>query len=248
MVKLQQNHSTTVEVRDLPEAIDSATILSVFGAYGEIHSHELLGGGKARIVFGTHEMARWMCDNLSGNIPQGLTDPIVVEFYPAAPAVNRFNSFAMDLPTIVEVIGLPEAIDSAMILSVFGAYGEIHSHKLLGGGKARIDFATNETARWMCDNLVGNIPQGLTDPIVVGWSRKKRRTADHDADVEPEEPPVHAGTATGADGERRRLQHILSTMSSRSIMQHLRSTTKSDDEAVLRALGVIFPPSQFTGE
>eukprot|EP00928_Gymnodinium_smaydae_P094309 TRINITY_DN789_c0_g1_i2.p1 TRINITY_DN789_c0_g1~~TRINITY_DN789_c0_g1_i2.p1 ORF type:complete len:364 (-),score=98.92 TRINITY_DN789_c0_g1_i2:86-1177(-) len=74
----------SVFVGDLPMGIDDATLQSVFGAYGNIKSHKILPpgstGSAAIITFSSVDEAKWLVDNLNGNIPQGLTGAVKVRF------------------------------------------------------------------------------------------------------------------------------------------------------------------------
>jgi len=67
---------------------------------------------------------------------------------------------------------LPADLDDATFTAVFGAYGTIKKHKLLepnarGQRCALVDFESAEEAQWIVENLNGNIPQGLSDCVVV---------------------------------------------------------------------------------
>lgn len=70
---------------------------------------------------------------------------------------------------------LPIGFDDAQLLKVFGAYGKITQSKVLGANghqkvAALIRFASVEEASWIVENLNGNIPQGLSEPIVVRYA------------------------------------------------------------------------------
>lgn len=73
-------------VADLPAGIDDETLKTVFSAYGVVVQHKILPnpqiGGKtaAMIRFQSVEEAQWIVENLHGNIPQGLSDPVKVRF------------------------------------------------------------------------------------------------------------------------------------------------------------------------
>jgi len=82
--------SNTVFIGDLPLETDPNLLTTVFGPYGSIVSHKILNpgttGGAAIISFQTVEEAKWLVENLNGNIPQGLQAPIKVRFKVAKPA------------------------------------------------------------------------------------------------------------------------------------------------------------------
>lgn len=215
--------SPNVFIGDLPPNCDDALVTSVFGAYGTIVSHRLVQPGTsgkfaAIVSFSDVPTAQWIVDNLNGNIPQGLTEPIVVRFKtdtkgkgkdggapggfapalyaapsapsyggpppapaPPAPAKGGYQqggaSFAPagggggkgDAGATVFIGDLPMTMDDANLRAIFGAYGNIVSHKLMppgiSGAAALISFSSPDEANWIVANLNENIPQGLTTPI-----------------------------------------------------------------------------------
>jgi len=61
---------------------------------------------------------------------------------------------------------LPAEVDETAVRTIFGAYGNIKFCKHLEGKCAAIvQFASNEEAKWIVDNLNGNIAQGLSTPV-----------------------------------------------------------------------------------
>jgi len=74
---------------------------------------------------------------------------------------------------------LPMGFDDIAVQRIFGAYGQITQTKVLPttapGAKvaALVRFASQAEATWIVENLNGNIPQGLTDPIVARYAAKK---------------------------------------------------------------------------
>lgn len=76
---------------DLPAGFDQEAVTRVFSAYGQIVQSKILPttapGGKVSglIRFASVDEAKWICENLNGNIPQGLTEPIVVRYATQAP-------------------------------------------------------------------------------------------------------------------------------------------------------------------
>merc|ERR1712151_1213907 len=81
------------------------------------------------------------------------------------PPVESNNLFVGDLPG---------SMDEAQLNSVLSAYGQIQDLKLLppvasGKRAALIRFASTAEAKWIVDNLNGNIPQGMSEPISVKY-------------------------------------------------------------------------------
>lgn len=69
------------------------------------------------------------------------------------------------------VSNLPAGIDDAKIGSIFGAYGTITEVKsIIGTNCCHITLATLEESKWMVDNLNGNMPEGITQPIEVKYA------------------------------------------------------------------------------
>jgi len=86
---MEASPSDNLYFADLPFGFDDAAVQRIFGAYGQIVQSKVLPttapGAKVAcmIRFATLDEAKWIVENLNGNIPQGLTDPIVVRY--AAP-------------------------------------------------------------------------------------------------------------------------------------------------------------------
>lgn len=75
--------SDNLFIADLPAEVDQAKVETIFGAYGKVTSTKFLPGqGKnaALVRFHTMDEAKWVLENLNGNIPQGLTTPITVKY------------------------------------------------------------------------------------------------------------------------------------------------------------------------
>lgn len=78
--------SDNLYMRGLPPGATEETITAIFGVYGTVASCRILPPppGKTDVAclvrMGTIEEATWLVDNLNGNIPQGLSDPINIRF------------------------------------------------------------------------------------------------------------------------------------------------------------------------
>eukprot|EP00927_Polykrikos_kofoidii_P068669 TRINITY_DN639_c0_g1_i1.p1 TRINITY_DN639_c0_g1~~TRINITY_DN639_c0_g1_i1.p1 ORF type:complete len:259 (+),score=34.79 TRINITY_DN639_c0_g1_i1:55-777(+) len=77
--------SQTLFIGDLPNDISEDRLKTVFGAYGNVTHCKTLnpsqhGKAAALLEFETQEEATWILDNVNGNIPQGLTEPVVVKY------------------------------------------------------------------------------------------------------------------------------------------------------------------------
>eukprot|EP00403_Amphidinium_massartii_P013670 CAMPEP_0178428758 /NCGR_PEP_ID=MMETSP0689_2-20121128/30448_1 /TAXON_ID=160604 /ORGANISM="Amphidinium massartii, Strain CS-259" /LENGTH=615 /DNA_ID=CAMNT_0020050551 /DNA_START=38 /DNA_END=1881 /DNA_ORIENTATION=- len=77
------------------------------------------------------------------------------------------------------IAGLPPDITEEKVMEVFVPYGSIASCKLVGSdahagsNAALVDMVDINMAKWMVDNLDGNIPVGLTSPIQVRYANQK---------------------------------------------------------------------------
>lgn len=94
--------SDNLYITDLPADFDDVQLTKVFGAYGVITQSKVLtssnGGGKKAILirYQTVDEAQWIVENLNGNIPQGLTEPVNVRYAdtPETKAARQSQFFA----------------------------------------------------------------------------------------------------------------------------------------------------------
>mmetsp|Transcript_33958 Transcript_33958/g.54064 ORF Transcript_33958/g.54064 Transcript_33958/m.54064 type:complete len:476 (-) Transcript_33958:71-1498(-) len=152
----------------------------------------------AMIRFQSVEAATWVVENLNSNIPEGLSTPVIVRFANApagkdgskgkqqwppsqpasAPGIKGWGapqpgSFSQDNVWFGD---LPPGMDGAQLEQILSAYGQIISSKMLPGKDpeafscAMVRFASAEMAKWVVDNLNGNIPEGLETPVVCRFA------------------------------------------------------------------------------
>jgi len=199
--------SDNLYIKGLPIGTNESLIQQVFGAYGTVLSCKVLSqpegatNAAAMVRLGSIDQASWLVQNLNGNIPQGLSDPITVKFAnsPAAggapakgtagmggfaPAPPAWNSGgggggADEPQDNLYIKGLPVGITEDMVREVFGAYGNIASLKVLNtpdgadNAAALVRFGDTSQAQWLVDNLNGNIPKGLAGPVTVRYANPK---------------------------------------------------------------------------
>jgi len=78
--------SDNLYISDLPPEITDAGVQAIFGAYGNITSLKVIPPkqpgqkGAALVRFGSVQEASWIVDNLNGNMPEGLNEPIQVKY------------------------------------------------------------------------------------------------------------------------------------------------------------------------
>merc|ERR1719491_1386992 len=147
------------------------------------------------VRFASVEMATWIVDNINGNIPEGLSEPVQVRFAndnkgggkgkdkgggarvepygaqrgggKAGPNVPSDNVWVGDLP-----VGTAQTD----LATIFEPYGQIVNSRMLPGRDpaakpcAMIRFASVDMATWVVENLNGNIPQGLDGAIIVRYA------------------------------------------------------------------------------
>jgi len=76
-----QPPSDNLYISDLPSSVNDDELRVVFSQYGTVkHSRLTSSGGAALIRFATFDEAKWIVENLNGNIPQGLQSPISVKY------------------------------------------------------------------------------------------------------------------------------------------------------------------------
>jgi len=83
--------SDNLYIKGLPPHMTEDKLRDIFTPYGDVTSTKVLqsngksvdgqGESVALLQFGTEEEARWIEENLNGNIPEGLERPISVKFY-----------------------------------------------------------------------------------------------------------------------------------------------------------------------
>eukprot|EP00747_Dinoflagellata_sp_TGD_P079565 gnl/TRDRNA2_/TRDRNA2_160560_c0_seq2.p1 gnl/TRDRNA2_/TRDRNA2_160560_c0~~gnl/TRDRNA2_/TRDRNA2_160560_c0_seq2.p1 ORF type:complete len:328 (-),score=53.10 gnl/TRDRNA2_/TRDRNA2_160560_c0_seq2:202-1131(-) len=73
--------------------------------------------------------------------------------------------------TNLYITGLPMNMNHDSIKQIFGAYGTVGSARVLPPKKnacaAFVRFVNDSEAQWVLNNINGNVPQGLTEPVQV---------------------------------------------------------------------------------
>jgi len=199
--------SDNIWVGDLPLGMDQGTLTSTFESYGQIMETRMLPGKDptakpaAMIRFASLEMATWVVENLNGNIPEGLNEPIVCRFAnahvdkgkgkggdggygkaapswggaAAAPYGGAKGGGSAECDN-VWVGDLPVGTDKPDLARIFEPYGQITDCRMLPGRDAAakpcamIRFASVDMAKWVVDNLNGNIPEGCNEPIIARYA------------------------------------------------------------------------------
>jgi len=216
--------NTNVHISDLPTDVDDAMLAEIFGHYGTVTWSKVMSnkGGKpsnaAIVEYASMDEARFVVENLNGNIPHGLSTPIMVSFKRQGKGSGKGGGFgksgggfggygkagggAQTVQTFVNasspygaaksfgggggkeenttlhISDLPAEVDDAMLAQIFNGYGSVTWCKVMAnkGGKpsnaAMVEFASMDEARFVVENLNGNIPHGLSTPIIVNFKRQ----------------------------------------------------------------------------
>merc|ERR1712151_1436127 len=70
-------------------------------------------------------------------------------------------------------------VDDEALVSIFGQYGNVVWSKVMPSkGKptqaAIVEFGDIAEAKWVVENVNGNVPQGLTTPLTITFKREKQ--------------------------------------------------------------------------
>merc|ERR1711972_1184487 len=88
---------------------------------------------------------------------------------------------AMAAPnTNVFISDLPADVDDAKLQEVFAQYGTVTWSKVMASkGKptstAIVEFASIEEAKWVVENLSGNLAQGIETPLTLTFKRARSK-------------------------------------------------------------------------
>jgi len=82
--------------------------------------------------------------------------------------------------TNVFIADLPEDLDDSKLTEIFSQYGTVVWSKMMSSkGKPSqagiVEFATIDEAKWVVENLNGNVAQGMSTPIQVNFKREKSK-------------------------------------------------------------------------
>lgn len=205
------NPSDNVWVGDLPVGMDKGTLATLFEPYGTVVECRVMAGRDetakpcAMIRFGSVDMATWVVENINGNIPEGLTEAVIVRFANDGSKGGkdkggkggkdmRFDpygggkgggaakgGFVAPSPSDNVWVGdLPAGIAKEDLGTIFEPYGQIVDSRVMpgkDGGKpcAMIRFASVEIATWVVENLNGNIPQGLEAAVITRFANAQKK-------------------------------------------------------------------------
>jgi len=189
--------SDNIYVGNIPAQLSDQELTAIFSQYGTVKSVRTLppkaGGpvGSALIRFTSVEEATWVVQNLNGNLPEGLPEPIQARFAnpPGSRAAmeqqgcwgskglgGKGGKGGKDFgdPSANIFIGeLPVDITKEHVSTIFSQYGTVKSCTVLPpkqpGYKAAaiMSMGSAEEAKWVVENLNGNLAEGLSSPVTV---------------------------------------------------------------------------------
>jgi cold shock CspA family protein len=207
-------------ISGLPADATDESIKQIFGQYGSITSVKVLAdnGSQERVAMvrmAAAEQAKWLLDNLNGNIPLGMQTVVAIK-YAAAKAAPQQQAWAPWPPQQqawapspapshappgpaapcdnLYIKGFPTDVTNDTVKSLLGQYGTVLSVKVLDTGAhadsaAMVRMGSVSEAQWLVDNLNGNIPQGISQIITVKFAT-------------PKAPPPGAGGYGAAPAEK----------------------------------------------
>merc|ERR1719230_1750766 len=74
-------------IGDINPTLTEQTVKEVFNAFGNVSDFRYIApkmpGAKAACIikFGTVDEAKWIVENVNGNVPAGMQEPVVVKYY-----------------------------------------------------------------------------------------------------------------------------------------------------------------------
>lgn len=162
-----------VYIENLPCICDDQVLMDIFEPYGSIVWAKVMSKKDANspsaalIRFETVEESKWVVENLNGNIPELLDEPITARF------ANWPGSRARDN---LYISGLPADFDEGQLNALFGPYGQISQSRVLPKlpsqphAVALVRFSSEVDAAWVLENLNDTVPDGLDEPIHIKYA------------------------------------------------------------------------------
>mmetsp|Transcript_39203 Transcript_39203/g.83519 ORF Transcript_39203/g.83519 Transcript_39203/m.83519 type:complete len:496 (+) Transcript_39203:84-1571(+) len=247
----------SVYMSGLPADSTPESLKTIFDSYGTVKNVKLLQGNPGRpeinalVQMTTNDEAQWLVDNVSGNIPQGLTTPVAIKLATAGAGAGKGgcmgkmgmmgkmgkgmnawgggqgmdssggawggNQFEMmqNLMSMMwggswngggmgkdggmgkgsgggkpagpampsdnlYVKGFHDGISDEEVRTIMNKYGKVNSCRVLptvpgrtSGTPCLVRMSSIDEAKWIVENLNGNIPEGHTTPIEVKFATKK---------------------------------------------------------------------------
>mmetsp|Transcript_86483 Transcript_86483/g.245239 ORF Transcript_86483/g.245239 Transcript_86483/m.245239 type:complete len:385 (-) Transcript_86483:76-1230(-) len=187
---------TNLYVGGLPDGLDETAFKQLFEGFGNIESCKLYPERRYGFVkFSSHDEAQSALNAANGTSFGASTLVVKFDDYrgkggkgdaasgsswggddSSAPFKGGKGGKSLVPTDQVYLKGLPAGFDDVQLRDIFGKYGNVTWSKVLradgkGDTAALVQLASIDEAQWLVDNLDGNIPQGLTSPIVVQFSR-----------------------------------------------------------------------------
>jgi len=192
-------------VKGLPLGSTNESVKALFSQYGNVYSAAVLpvSAGKmamaAFVNMSTVEDARNVVQSVSGQIPGGLSEPVDVSY--ATPRGQRPGDARNPMSQMMQMMkGGPygkgaetEGSDTCFVKSlplhsnidsvkgIFTQYGAVKSVKVLQPSKglevvaAFVEMSSPEEAKWLVENVNGQTPTGLQNPVEISLAAPTRQ-------------------------------------------------------------------------
>jgi len=168
--------TSRLHITSLHADVTEDTLRQLVAPHGHILSCKLSPHGSALVEMEDVEQAREVVDGLDRTVPDGMTEPLVIEYANQLGPSSRADP---EEPSgSLFVAGLPKEATEAFIRQVFGDCGEIVSFKLVASRykhdrSALVHMLDPDQAKRAIENLHDRMPRGATMPLTVRYAEKK---------------------------------------------------------------------------
>uniref|UniRef100_A0A7S4Q429 RRM domain-containing protein n=1 Tax=Alexandrium monilatum TaxID=311494 RepID=A0A7S4Q429_9DINO len=213
--------ATKLFVGSLPSVIDEPTFRQLFEQHGQVVSSVCNGDKRYGFVtYSSMEEAQNAINNMNGYSMNGASIVVKLADNQGSGGPSVFNSnhsafqpstpMAGDLGPQVEseriyIKGLPAGMTDDSVRQIFAAYGAVSDSKVLvangkssdgqGQSVAIVRMGSVTEAKWLVDNVNGNIPQGLAAPVEIKFAADSQRGGGGGARYSP-----YSGSSGGGTG------------------------------------------------
>jgi len=193
----EQGNNSLLLVSGLPDGMDEATLRTLFERCGTITAlHVVQGQRYAFVKFVSKDEAQVAIDSVNNFAWSGSV--LAVQFAPSDAALGAGmtpaespGALALATPPDVSiggasestatgndnlyVKGLPLGLTDTAVHQVFSVYGTVMQCRVLQASHATetvamVRMGSSDQAAWLVQNLNGNIPQGLTEPVSIKFA------------------------------------------------------------------------------
>jgi len=168
---------TALYVTGLPAGCDDEKVKEIFSKFGTVVSLKVLASHPSKpdvaaiVSMESAEKAKWVVDNVSGTVPDGLSGPVEVKLKNAGWGAGKGGESQGDGSLYVS--GLPAGTDDEKVTAIFSQYGPVKSVKVLrpqpgkDDAAAIVSMVSAEQAKMLIENVSGTTPAGLPGPVEI---------------------------------------------------------------------------------